>query len=182
MLYIDEHSRTAPLLALSDNMQCHGGLTAAFRSIDLDDASLGHTADPQCDIQRQAAGGNCLHIQGGVLTKTHDRTLAELLFNLSQRSIQCLLLLRSYRCVFIFRLLNSHIKTSVFAKTSVCCPGQPSHSRKNAAFLPAGLPWKRAHELTISHYTVLRTQNQPPGRFFLGFCEYLFSTFSEISV
>ena len=134
VFHIDEHRRTAALLAFCHNMQCNGGFTAAFRPIDLDDTPLGDTTDAQRNIQRQTAGGNGLYIQCGMLAQTHHRTLAKLLFDLSQCGIQCLLLFRSNRCVLIFRLLNSHIKTSVFAKI---LSAARSDSRKNAAISPA---------------------------------------------
>ena len=132
--------------AFCHNMQCNGGFTAAFRPIDLDDTPLGDTTDAQRNIQRQTAGGNGLYIQCGMLAQTHHRTLAKLLFDLSQCGIQCLLLFRSNRCVLIFRLLNSHIKTSVFAKNPIRCPVR---QQKKRGHLPGRLPWKRAHELTI---------------------------------
>ena len=84
VLRVDEGRRAAHLLRLRDHVQRHGGLTGGFRPVDLDDASARHAADAQRNIQLQAAGGNGLHIHGGLFAQLHDRALAELLFNRPQ--------------------------------------------------------------------------------------------------
>ena len=113
MLHIDEHRRAAALLRLGDHVQGDGGLTAALRPEDLDDAPLGHAADAQRDVQRKAPGGDGLHIEGGVLPQPHDSALAKLLFDLGEGGVQRLLLLRSHRGVLLLSLLHCHIKTSI---------------------------------------------------------------------
>ena len=67
----------APLfLGLGQDMQGQGSLTGGFRTVDLDDASLGNAANAQRHIQGQGARGDRLHIGLGVIAVAHDRALA----------------------------------------------------------------------------------------------------------
>jgi len=72
-------------------VQSQRGLTTGFRAVHLNDAAAGHTAHAQSQIQTQTAGGNGIHLHGGVITQLHHGTLAELLFDLGQRSGQRIL-------------------------------------------------------------------------------------------
>ena len=55
-------------------------------------ASARHTAHAQRQIQPQTAGGDGIHLHGGVVAQLHDGALAELLFDLRQRRGQRVLL------------------------------------------------------------------------------------------
>ena len=82
MLYVDEGDVTAVLLTFGDAVQGEGGLTGAFRSVDLDDPAAGQTADPQRDIEAQRTGRNMFDVHMGVLAELHDGAFTELLFDL----------------------------------------------------------------------------------------------------
>ena len=91
MLHVNEGHFAALLLGFGQNVQSQRGLTAGFRAVHLNDAAAGHTAHAQSQIQTQTAGGNGIHLHGGVITQLHHGTLAELLFDLGQRSGQRIL-------------------------------------------------------------------------------------------
>ena len=92
MLNVDKGHLAALFLGFGKDVQCQRGLTAGFRAIHLDDAAARHTAHAQRQIQPQTAGGNSIHLHGGVVAQLHDGTLAELLFDLRQRRSQRVLL------------------------------------------------------------------------------------------
>ena len=91
VLHVNEGHFAALLLGFGQNVQSQRGLTAGFRAVHLNDAAAGHTAHAQSQIQTQTAGGNGIHLHGGVITQLHHGTLAELLFDLGQRSGQRIL-------------------------------------------------------------------------------------------
>ena len=95
VLHVDERHVAALLLGFGQNVQSQRGLTAGFRAIHLNDAAAGHTAHTQCHVQPQAAGGNGIHLHGGIVAQLHHGTLAELLFDLGQG--------RGQRILFGFR-------------------------------------------------------------------------------
>ena len=95
VLHVDEGHFAAFLLGLGQNVQRQRGLTAGLRAVHLHDAPTGHTAHAQRHIQAQAAGGDGIHLHGGVVAQLHDGTLAELLFDLGQG--------RGQRILFGFR-------------------------------------------------------------------------------
>ena len=55
---------------------------ARFGAKDLDDASSRHAEAAQGDVERQAAGGNAGDLESAIASEGHDRTFAELLFDL----------------------------------------------------------------------------------------------------
>ena len=92
MLDVDEGHLAALLLSLGEDVEGQCGLTAGFRSEHLDDASAGHTAHAQREVEAEAAGRDGVHLHGGVVAQLHDRALAKLLFDLGQRRCQRILL------------------------------------------------------------------------------------------
>ena len=104
MLRVDERCLAARLLRLGDDVQGDRGLTGGFRSVDLDDASARHAADAECEVERDRTGGNGVHIHIQPLTELHDRTLAVILFDLSERCGQRLLLVGNRIAVGLNRL------------------------------------------------------------------------------
>src|SRR5262249_8089578 len=57
-----------------------------LRAIDLDDATARQAADPERYVQTQRSRGDGLDIERcGGIAQSHDRTLAKLLFDLTQR-------------------------------------------------------------------------------------------------
>ncbi len=53
MFRIDKRGQPAVFLGFGHTMQRQRGLTGTFRSVDLDDAAFGQTANAQRDIQAQ---------------------------------------------------------------------------------------------------------------------------------
>ena len=92
MLGVDEGGGAAQLLDFRDHLQRERGLAGGFRTVDLDDAAARQAADAKRDVEAQRAGGHRFHVVGrGGIAQAHDRTLAELLFDLAQRGAQRLL-------------------------------------------------------------------------------------------
>jgi hypothetical protein len=90
---IDEGADAALLLLLGNDMQGERRLARAFRAIDLDDAPLGQAADPQRDVEAERPRRRRLDVLHRVVAaEPHDRTLAELPFDLRERRIERLLL------------------------------------------------------------------------------------------
>ncbi len=93
VLRIDECRRPACLLCLRDGMERDGRLAARLRPEDLDDAPSRKPAYAQGRIKRERAGGYRLDPRGfAAVSEPHDRPFAELLFDLGQRHLDCLIL------------------------------------------------------------------------------------------
>ena len=91
---IDEGAGATQLLHLGNDLQCEGGLAGRLRPVDLDDAAARQAANAQRDVQPQRTGGDHFDVRGNfAVGHAHDRTLAELLFDLCQSGSQCLGLL-----------------------------------------------------------------------------------------
>ena len=104
VLGVDKRSRAAQLLRLCNAVQRNRGLTGGFRSVDLNDSAARQTADAECEIQTDRAGRDVFDIHAGVFAQTHNRAFAELLFDLTERSGKCFLLIsrRSDRFQLLF--------------------------------------------------------------------------------
>ena len=104
VLGIDKRSRAAQLLCLCNAVQRNRGLTGGFRSVDLNDSAARQTADAEREIQTDRAGRDVFDIHAGVFAQTHNRAFAELLFDLTERSGKCFLLIsrRSDRFQLLF--------------------------------------------------------------------------------
>src|SRR5690606_3614417 len=80
---VDEGAGAAKLLHFGDDLQRKRGLARGFRTIDFDDTPARQTAYAQRDVKTERPGGNHLNVVLDlVVAIAHDRTLAELLFNL----------------------------------------------------------------------------------------------------
>ena len=88
---VHEGTSAAHFLAFGDDVQGEGGLARRFGAEDLRDAAARDAAHAQGQVQPQAAGGNGIHLHGGIVAQLHHGTLAELLFDLGQRSGQRIL-------------------------------------------------------------------------------------------
>ena len=83
MLGVDEGGDAAPLLCFGDHVQGQGGLTGRLGAEDLYDAAAGYAPDAQRDVQPDGSGGNHLDVLLHLpVAQCHDRTLAEVLFDL----------------------------------------------------------------------------------------------------
>jgi hypothetical protein len=86
---VDEGSGAAELLHLGNDLQRQRGLAGRFRAVDFDHPATWQAAHAQRDVQAQAAGGDDLDVfDHFAFAQAHDRTLAELLFDLGQCSLQ----------------------------------------------------------------------------------------------
>ena len=130
VLDVDESDFAALLLGFGQNVQRQRGLTAGFRAVHLDDAAAGHAAHAQRHIQTQAAGGDGVHLHGGVVAQLHDGALAELLFDLGQRGRQ-----RIFFCAGLDLLGGRNHRVLILCCHSLllCCP-----SRRSLSGLGAG--------------------------------------------
>ena len=61
-----------------------------LRAEDLDHAAAGQAADAEGDVERQRAGGDGGDADVAVLAEAHDGALAELLLDLAERHLECL--------------------------------------------------------------------------------------------
>ena len=88
VLHIDVCGLAAALLGAGDDMQRERRLAAGFGAVNLNDAAARYAADAEREIQRKRAGGDRLNVHGNVVAETHDRALAVVLFNLSERGFE----------------------------------------------------------------------------------------------
>ena len=83
VLCVDDGRNAAGLLGLRNGMDGQGGFTGAFRSVNLDDAAFGVSADAQCMIQRNGAAGNHLgSVPFGLVSQFHDGAFTVIFLNL----------------------------------------------------------------------------------------------------
>src|SRR6201992_494424 len=88
VLGVDERGDAAELLSVGDRVQGHGGLTAALRAVDLDDAAARETAEAEGDIERDRSGGDDLDGLVPLLAEAHHRALAKLPLDLDERGLK----------------------------------------------------------------------------------------------
>ncbi|SBP86458.1 hypothetical protein THIARS_40079 [Thiomonas delicata] len=89
MLGVDEGADAAELLHLGNDLQGQRGLARRFGTINLHHPPARQAADAERDVQAQRAGGHDLDVLHHLaLAQAHDRTLAELFFDLRQRCRQ----------------------------------------------------------------------------------------------
>ena len=73
------------------------GFARGFRTVDFDDAAARQAADAERDVETERAGGDRLDVVGARVAQTHDRALAELLFDLAERGGERLLTIFFHR-------------------------------------------------------------------------------------
>ncbi len=78
---------TTALLAFRDRVECDGGFTRGFWSIDFDDPTLGQAANTQGDVEADAAGGDDIDFGGLSIAHTHDGAFPKLFFNVDKCSV-----------------------------------------------------------------------------------------------
>ena len=66
-------------------MECDGRLTGGFRPENLYDSAARHAPDAECEVKRQRSCRNRLHVHMRVFAELHNRSLAEILFDLGKR-------------------------------------------------------------------------------------------------
>src|SRR5436309_2674236 len=89
MLRVNERRLPAEFLRLGDDVQCHRGLAARFRPVNLNHAPAWKAADPQRRVNREASAGDHTNgYQNIPAAQAHDCALAMVLFNLRYRRCQ----------------------------------------------------------------------------------------------
>ena len=84
---VDEGGFAAEFLCFCDGVQREGGLTGGLRSVDLDDAAPGKSADAGGGVEGQGAGGDGLHVHVLAVSQAHDGAFAVGAFDLSDRGV-----------------------------------------------------------------------------------------------
>ena len=87
-------------------------LTTGFRTIDLNNSSLGYAADAERSIECQRTGRNRIDLKIRPVAKAHDRTLAEVFLDLPDGRIKRLFLViigSLIGCFFLFHRLSSFL-------------------------------------------------------------------------
>src|SRR5439155_2961847 len=91
VLRVDKRGEAAELLRFRNHLKGKGRLAGRLRSEDLDDAAARHAADAEREVDADRAGGNGVdRLNGAFLAKAHDRSLAELLFDLADGDVDSL--------------------------------------------------------------------------------------------
>ena len=91
VLGVDVGADAAVALRLGHCVHGQRRLPRGLGAVDLHDAAPGQTADAQRQVQGERTGGDGLDVHLEVVAHAHDRALAELLLDLAQRGVQCLL-------------------------------------------------------------------------------------------
>ena len=89
MLGVDKGAHAAALLRFRDTLERERGLARGLRPVDFDHATARQSAHAERQVEPQRAGRN--HREVGfdrLLAELHDRTLAELLFDLAKGQIE----------------------------------------------------------------------------------------------
>ena len=91
VLGVDVRAHAAVALRLGDDVHRERRLARGLGAEDLDDPPAGQAADPEREVERERTGRDGLDPDVAVLTEAHDRALAELLLDLAERHVECLL-------------------------------------------------------------------------------------------
>ena len=111
VLGVDERRLAAHFLRLGDHVQRKRRFTGGLGSVNFNDPAAGQTADTGRRIQRDRTGGDRLHVHAAVIAQTHDRTVAEILFDLGKRRVERLLFVGFF--LFDFFCVVRHVFSSV---------------------------------------------------------------------
>ncbi len=84
---VDEGGFAAEFLCFCDGVQSEGSLTGGLRSVDLDNAAPGKSADAGGGVEGEGAGGDGLHVQVLAVSETHDGAFAVGAFDLCDRGV-----------------------------------------------------------------------------------------------
>src|SRR5215469_1358938 len=88
VFYVDECRDTAAPLRFGRHLQRDGGLTRRFRTEDFVDASTGESAHAESGVEGNGTGRDHRNRYDGILrSQTEDRSLSELLLDLSQSEV-----------------------------------------------------------------------------------------------
>ena len=91
VLGVDVGARSTVALRLGDHVHGERRLTRRLRAEDLDDPAPGKSADTEREVERERTRGDGFDADVAPLAQLHDRALAELLVDLGECHIECLL-------------------------------------------------------------------------------------------
>ena len=91
VLGVDVGADAAVALGLGHHVQREGGLARRLGAVDLGDAAPRQATDAQGEIERQRPRGDGLDGHRALLAHLHDGALAELLLDLPEGHVECLL-------------------------------------------------------------------------------------------
>ncbi len=90
VLRVDVRARAAVALGLGHHVHGERRLARRLRAEDLDHPAAGQAPDAERQVERERARGNRGDAHVAPLAELHDRALAELLFDLTDRHLECL--------------------------------------------------------------------------------------------
>ena len=90
VLGVDVRAHAAVALRLGDDVRRERRLPGRLRPEDLDDPATRQAADAEREVERERAGRDGLDPDVAALAQLHDRALAELLLDLAERHVECL--------------------------------------------------------------------------------------------
>ena len=106
VLGVDEGREASGLLRLGDDLEGKRRLAGGLRAEDLDDAAARDPADAERGVDRERARRDDGDGRFGPLAEPHDRTLAELTLDLSQRRLDGAPLLVGFDAGHVLTFLN----------------------------------------------------------------------------
>ena len=112
MLGVDVGTDAAVALGLGDHVHGEGGLARGLGAVHLDDAAAGQAADAEGQVEGERPRGDRLDPHRGLLAHLHDRALAELLLDLAEGHVECLVSLHRCLLVVSYVVSFSHVPIS----------------------------------------------------------------------
>src|SRR5947209_16348931 len=97
MLRVDEGADAAAPLRLRDDVVDERRLARGLGAEDLDDAAAGKAPDAEREIERERAGRDRADGHRRAIVHLHDRALSELALDLSERDVECFVLVHLHR-------------------------------------------------------------------------------------
>src|SRR5690606_15528224 len=118
VLSVDEGADAAAFLRFSHGVKGKGGLTRRLRSVYLDDAAAGKTADAKRVIKPDRAGGDSVDVDLLAFAEGHDSFVAELGLDGPEglkdlAVISLVLLLNLFRLFLLVRSFLCHISVVI---------------------------------------------------------------------
>ena len=90
VLGVDEGDDAAGPLGVGHRVQGDRGLAGGLRAVDLDDPAARQAADAEGDVEGDRPGGDHLERGARLVTEPHHRPLAELLLDVGEGGVECL--------------------------------------------------------------------------------------------
>ena len=117
VLGVDERADAAHLLGFGDHVVDERRLARGLGAEDLDHAAAREPADAECEVESERAGRDRSDRDRCAVVHLHDRALAELPLDLSERDVEC------------FLPIHVQPPSATDSRTSYCAPEGPSRDR-----------------------------------------------------